>query len=109
MASRDLKTAVISLLSHCFSLEWLQKTVDREMRKQDGSAKEYIAAFSTFHKYRSIVAPADEYRVDYAEFEGHRMPVPAGYDQLLTQIYGNWRRIPGENERETKHQYACAD
>ena len=109
MAPRDLKTAVISLLSHCFSLEWLQTIVDREMRRQDGSAKEYIAAFSTFHKYRSIIAPADEYRVDYAEFEGHRMPVPAGYDQLLTRIYGNWRRIPGENERETKHQYACAD
>ena len=45
----------------------------------------------------------------YAEFEGHRMPVPAGYDRLLTRIYGDWRRIPRENERETKHQYACAD
>ena len=109
MTPFDGKTRLICWLSHCFSLKWLQTRVDREMRRQDDSAKEYIAAFSTFHKYRIIIAPAEEYQVDYAEFEGHRMPVPAGYDQLLTRIYGDWRRIPRENERETKHQYACAD
>ena len=104
----DLKTGVIWLLSSFFSLDWLQARVDREMRRQDDSAKEYIAAFSTFHKYRCIIAPSEEYQVDYAEFEGYRMPVPAGYENLLTRIYGNWRRIPPENERETKHQYVPA-
>lgn len=109
MTPFDGKTRLICGLSRCFSLEWLQKHVDRAMRRESDSEKDYIAAFSTFHKYDRIVAPKEYYRVDYAEFEGHRMPVPSGYDQLLTQIYGDWRRIPRENERETKHQYVCSE
>ena len=106
--STDIKTALISMGSHFFSLDWLQKHVEKEMRRQGDAEKEYLAAFSTFHKYKSIIAPAQYYRTDYTGFEGHQMPIPAGYDQLLTQIYGNWREIPEEGKRETKHQYVCA-
>ena len=108
MVSTDIKTMLISMGSHLFSLKWLQKHVDKEMRKQGDTEKEYLAAFSTFHKYKCIVAPAQYYRTDYTGFEGYQMPIPAGYDKLLTQIYGEWRTIPEEGKRETKHQYVCA-
>ena len=37
--------------------------------------------------------------VEYAEFEGRQMPVPAFYDEILTLRYGNWRQVPPEKDR----------
>ena len=77
-----------------------------EMCRQGIDEKPFIAAFSTFHPYSHVVVPKEVYEVAYLPYEGYQMPVPAGYDRLLTAIYGNWREIPLENKRGTKHQYA---
>ncbi len=101
-----LKKYIIKAMSYFFSYEWLQWHTAKEMRRQGDEEKPYIAAFSTFHPYSNVVVPKDIYEVAYLPYEGHQMPVPAGYDQLLTTIYGkDWREIPPANKRQTKHQY----
>ena len=36
-------------------------------------------------------------------------PVTAHYDELLTQLYGNWRALPSPSERRCKEHAAIID
>lgn len=40
----------------------------------------------------------------YKEFEGHKMPVPVGYDEYLTQVFGDYMSYPSLDEQEPKHE-----
>ena len=46
----------------------------------------------------------DCFQNEYAEFEGHQFCIPKGFDQYLTQCYGNYMELPPEEERIT-HQF----
>ena len=37
------------------------------------------------------------------DFEGQKLPIPAGYDEILTNIYGNYMELPPEEKRVTHH------
>ena len=43
------------------------------------------------------------------EFEGEHYPAPAGYDALLTTLYGDWHQIPPEEKRVCKIHGAIVD
>ncbi len=40
-----------------------------------------------------------------AVFCGLKVPIPAGYERILTDLYGNYRRLPPENKREIHVAY----
>ena len=40
----------------------------------------------------------DTFPLSTAEFEGKQMPVPKNMDAYLTNVYGNWRKIPSAEE-----------
>ncbi len=39
------------------------------------------------------------------QFEGHNFFAPAGYDEFLRRLYGNYMELPPENERIPYHEY----
>lgn len=41
----------------------------------------------------------------YADFEGRRCKIPAGYDEWLTKVYGDYMQLPPEEERKTHHYF----
>ena len=47
---------------------------------------------------RSWIEPTAE-----LEFEGHMMMVPSGWDEVLTEIYGDYMQLPPEESREPSH------
>ena len=40
--------------------------------------------------------------IDYYQFENLRLPAPKDYDTVLTQMYGDYMKLPPEHERN-KH------
>ena len=45
----------------------------------------------------------------WVEFEGHQVPVMAGYHQYLTRIFGDYMQRPPEGERHPKHELEFVD
>ena len=42
---------------------------------------------------------------DHASFEGRELPIPSGWDSALTTWWGDWRQLPPEDKRYTKHSF----
>lgn len=47
--------------------------------------------------------------VVWVDFEGHKMPLAAGYHQYLTLIFGDYMQRPPESERVAKHELVFVD
>lgn len=45
----------------------------------------------------------------YKEFEGHMMPIPAGYDTYLHMAFGDYMQMPPESEQMPKHEAVFVD
>lgn len=45
----------------------------------------------------------------YKEFEGHRMPIPVGYDTYLRMAFGEYMELPPEESRVPSHDGVCVD
>lgn len=52
----------------------------------------------------SIIGTPTEY-----EFEGTKIFGIEYYDEYLTHIYGDWRKLPPEEKRYSHHDYLCLD
>lgn len=47
--------------------------------------------------------------VVYLDFEGYKMPLPAGYHEYLSLIFGNYMKRPPIEERVAKHELVYVD
>jgi lipopolysaccharide cholinephosphotransferase len=43
------------------------------------------------------------------QFDGLEVQLPAGYDSLLRQIYGDYMQMPPEDKRESDHHHYILD
>ncbi len=48
-------------------------------------------------------------RAVFVDFEGTKMPIPAGYDGYLTEAFGNYRELPPEEKRKAHHDCVLLD
>lgn len=98
---------VLRAASPLLSLRFLHRQIDRTLRRHGDAPQPYLAALATFHPLSSQVVPANTFASqEWVTFEGHQMPVPVGYDQVLTTIYGDYRTPPPPAERDLRHQFA---
>ena len=49
----------------------------------------------------------DIYRVKKVEFENIMLNISEAYDDILSKIYGDYMRLPPEEERVNKHGIEC--
>jgi lipopolysaccharide cholinephosphotransferase len=103
------KQKVLRMLSAFYSVSRIHKSLEKYFKIQGPEPKAYIASLSTYQKLKGQVVPADVYDEQvYVDFEGHKLPVPAGYDLLLTKIYGDYMTPPPEDQRVIKHHFTDA-
>lgn len=108
-AGRPLKR-LLRAASHVMSLRFIHRQLDWTLRWRGDRPRPYLAALATFHPLRSQVYAAAVFQGrEWVDFEGRRMPVPIGYDALLTAVYGDYRTPPPPAERGLRHQFAVRD
>ena len=69
-----------------------------------------MITFLSYHPLKRQAAEAKDYQevLDW-DFEGYKMPVPGGYDRILTTIYGDYMTPPPEDKRILKHHFYSAE
>ncbi len=107
---KGMKARILDLTGHFFSIRSIHRIVDRLYKLQGRKEQPYIAAYSTYHPYRCMTVRKEVYDgVLWINFEGHKMPIPVGYDELLTTIYGDYMTLPPEEKRVIKHHFKNGD
>ena len=81
---------------------WASMCQEELYRKSDFDAADWISECFDW-----VIYPAGCLRGTVKlPFEDMELPCPAGYDEYLTTVYGDWRQPPPEGEREPAHPVA---
>ena len=101
--------------SYKWKLKWILARIrygnpDKLMEKAlklcqefDFNTSKYLCRYNRYN--RGYRVPRECYEsVVLKEFEGYMLPVPVGYDQILTASYGDYMQLPPEEKRIAHHE-----
>lgn len=109
-APEHLKHKIFKLVSHLIPVSFIHWILNGMFTKYNAPSNEYAVNLASYYDWRKQTVSKELYReAVFVDFEGHKLPVPVGYDELLTRIYGDYMTPPPEDERGGKHNYVCAD
>ncbi len=98
---RAIRTLIMALLKP-FSLRPYEKQltrIDRSARKVRGKGKHMLGNLVWPNRWHDLFPEEAFSSYPEMEFEGEKFPVPVGYEIYLTNLYGDYRQIPKEEDR----------
>ena len=91
---------VVQFLLSPFSLQFLYEKLDDEMKKYNGSGSGYIVSMASHYSYKKQYMPVGIYGQPIrVSFEDHQFCAPEKTDDYLRQLFGDYMKLPPENER----------
>lgn len=101
---------VLKFMSKFYSVDSIHKKLDKTFRKHGPEPKEYVATLSSYHPLKNQICAAKNYEEALEwDFAGHKMPVPAGYHEILTTIYGDYMTPPPADQIVIKHHFEVTE
>lgn len=97
---------LISVLLTPISFRFLNKKLDMVMQKYNNPSSQYLVSMASRYSYRKQLMPKTFYgtpiRID---FEGLSLPTPARATDYLSQLYGDFMKLPPEEHRAEMLNY----
>lgn len=86
----------------------LRKIVEKRAMRYDVDQSEYIGC-STFphYSYKECVKGKPFLKIVKRKFEDRYFCTPGNYDEYLTNLYGDYMRLPPEEKRVTHHNFVA--
>lgn len=73
--------------------KWFVK-YERALAQANGQNNKYVATLCLQMRNDKLLKERKSYEaVDYLDFEGYKFPVPYDYENILTEIYGDWNKF----------------
>ncbi len=91
-------------LSIPLRMRFLRSFFEEQVVKYNNRETDYCGCFGARFKYKNCFYKKDYFSNPvYVPFEDTRLPVPEKYDELLTQIYGDYMTPPPIKEQVGSH------
>ena len=103
--SQKMKAILVRMFSIFLSEEQILSRMNRICRQLPYDKSKYLAVICGVYAMKEIVDRDIYENVEYKTFEGYQLPVPIGYHQYLTQLYGDYMTLPPEDKRITHHSF----
>lgn len=88
----------------------LWKGAENRLSKYGTNNSEYVASFAEGATIMRMHFPTSWFtEPEYMDFEGHSMPVPADVDKYLCMNFGDYLKLPPEQERVARHNSVFID
>jgi lipopolysaccharide cholinephosphotransferase len=101
---------LLKFVSNFYSVKAIHKGLQKNFTCFGKGEKPYMATFSSYHPLRCQICKSENYKeMLWWDFEDVKMPVPVGYDEILTTIYGDYMTPPPEENRVIKHHFYSGD
>ncbi len=90
---------IIGMIARPFGTRYFSKRLNHIAAKHDFDTSEYVACCMPVHygERETILRKHMEKRA-YLQFEGREFPVPVGYKKYLSNLYGDYMKIPKDAE-----------
>lgn len=103
---KNWKHHILNLYSKCISVKTIHKRINKMATKYNNGSKKYLCNFGSYYDINKEVFPVHTLgQPVYVNFEDCEFPVPANYKYVLTTTYGDYMKLPPENERVGKHSF----
>ncbi len=91
-------------LAFPLNLKWLRELVGRCVIAYDNVPTRRVGYFYGITRWKNAIMDRAYYgKPLYVPFEGTRLPVPEQYDSYLRQLFGDYMKMPAEEQRRGKH------
>lgn len=88
-----------------FSSYYFGKKINKTIEKFDVKEKEYVGCFLCPYGIKTVVPYKCFSKAEQRVFEKVNVPVPIGYDQILSSIYGDYMKLPPVEKQVTHHMF----
>lgn len=100
---RLVKRICYFIIANTFGREKTLKVIDHILKKYPYGSTEYIVSTYGLRAEKEIIEYSAFAQTINVEFEGKMYNAPVGYDKYLTQMYGDYMKLPPESERVAPH------
>lgn len=91
-------------IRRCYGGKRILDTIEKECKKYPIEGSPYVACMCGGYRKTDVVPREAVASVIRLPFEGHMVNVPVGYETYLRTMYGDYMKLPPENERVPKHE-----
>ena len=103
---RDLLRYIRYLPKYATGYKKYLTKIQKHSTKYSYDSSNYVANLSFITESKCIYKKSDFQKI-YLDFEGMKMPCPKGYDAILTDVYGDWRKLPPKEKQISNHDFSC--
>lgn len=85
------------------------KEIDEIATRYNGTETEYVCSIvNTMGKF-DFFKRSDAYNTILWDYEGFKFPIPAGYDAVLKEVFGDYMQMPPVEKRGIQHSHYIFD
>lgn len=102
---RNLRTVFLYPLKYFLSNAYIEKRNLKPFEKFNYENSDYVCQLTTVNAYKRYYKKIIFDGYTDADFEGHKFKITKEYDYFLTKRYGDYMKLPPEEERHSLHTF----
>lgn len=85
--------------------KWIVKKIINNACKYSGKKTNFCGNVMWGYGMKEVVKNESYALIKNADFEGRQFPIPVGYEEYLSSVYGNYMEFPPVEKQNTHHNY----